>query len=318
MATNSDEITVALTITATPAAPRLSVKISKELSSKALREKVAAETKIPLQKLRLIYAGKLIKDDDKNKAVSEFRLEEGSVLHCMGQPESSANATAASSSQPAAAVSAGSSVTMPSAAATTNAAASPAVAPAADPLQTAFATLKSSNPPATYMTAVTTLEKILSNIVANPMEEKYRRVKKKNAAFQRRLGGLPGADDVMIAAGFTTQVQDDEEVYMMEANAEKWPQLMKAKTTVEAAVREATAAANQASAAPLPPMMGGAGGGTNPMANFPTGGMPGGMGMNPAMHNAMMNQIMSDPNALQSMLQVCAMFIFDKMMAFQF
>lgn len=55
------------------------------------------------------------------------------------------------------------------------------------------------------------------------MEEKYRKVKKNNAAFQRRLGGLSGGDAAMKAAGFVVEndaTDSGEEVYMMHASAE--------------------------------------------------------------------------------------------------
>ena len=209
----AETVTVNLTITAAPAAPRIPLQIPKDVSGSSLRQLVSDATKIPLPKLRLIFRGRLIADDDKN-AVEEYKLEDESVLHCMGKPEGADAWTTASSttgaSTAAAAAAAGSSVTInpPSRNVDTVA------ATASDPLRTAFNTLRASNPPQTYMTAVTTLEKILSNIITNPLEEKYRRVKKQNAAFQKRLGGLTGGDDAMKAAGFVTQLDSGEEVYM--------------------------------------------------------------------------------------------------------
>jgi hypothetical protein len=155
---------------------------------------------------------------------------------------------------------------------------------------------------------VTTLEKVLSNIISNPMEDKYRKVKKQNAAFQRRLGGLAAGDAAMKAAGFVSQTADGEEVYMMEASAEAWPSLLRTKATVDAAAREAKAAANQSTAPPQPAGMGGmpgmpAGNGAMPgMGGGMPQGMPAGMG-GQDMQNAVAN-LMADPNALQSMMQV--------------
>jgi hypothetical protein len=112
----------------------------------------------------------------------------------------------------------------------------------------------------------------------------------------------------MKAAGFISQTADGEEVYMMEASAEAWPSLLRTKATVDAAAREAKAAANQSTAPPMPAGMGG-------MPGMPgAGGMPGmggGMPQMPAgmggqdMQNAVAN-LMADPNALQSMMQVRA------------
>ncbi|CAB9509656.1 PUB domain [Seminavis robusta] len=289
-----DSVTVNLTVTATPAAPRIPLTIPKDVTPTSLRKLTSEASKIPLDKLRLIFRGRLIGDDDKKNAVTEFKLEEGTVLHCMGKPEGDTT-TATAAAAPAATASAGSSVTIqPTAAATAPAASS------SNPLQAAFTTLRSNNPPQTYMTAVTTLDKILNNIVTNPMEEKYRRVKKQNPAFQKRLGGLTGGDAAMKGAGFIVEMDNGEENYVMHASAEKWPELMAAKTAVEVAVRDAKAAANQASAPPpVVPLVGG-------MPNFGAmpglggGAMPGlgGAGMPPGMQ-----QMMSDPNFLQNMLQ---------------
>jgi PUB domain len=46
-------------------------------------------------------------------------------------------------------------------------------------------------------------------------------VKKQNAAFQKRLGGLPGGDNAMIACGFVTEMDDGEEVYIMHASGKQ-------------------------------------------------------------------------------------------------
>jgi len=132
------------------------------------------------------------------------------------------------------------------------------------------------------------------------MEEKYRKVKKENPAFQRRLGGLTGGDETMKAAGFGTQLDGEEEVYMYHAAADTWNRLTSAKSTIEAAVRDATAGAVSAGSIPSPAAAGGA-------APFPPGGGLGapGFGMNPppGMQSAMAG-LMADPTALQAMMQV--------------
>jgi hypothetical protein len=147
------------------------------------------------------------------------------------------------------------------------------------------------------------LDKILSNCVDKPLEEKYRTVKKQNAAFQRRLGGLQGGHNAMLACGFVVQGQGDEESYVLVASPEAWPKLLATKAQVAAAVTEAKSAAGTTSA---PPAAGGGFGGARlpPVGMGP--GMPVGMGAGgvpPNMQNAMSN-LMADPNALQSMLQV--------------
>jgi hypothetical protein len=321
---DQDEVTVHLTVTANQAAPRIPLVVAKTDTAAALFGKVSATTNIPRASLKLIFRGRLIPDDASKQAVTEFKMEEGSVLHCMGKPTNgaatSAGGTAASAStgtsaampvpaaaSASAAAAAGSTFTFqPSAAA---AASTPAMPPA-DPLAAALASLRGSNSAADYSTAVTTLEKVLSNIISHPMEDKYRKVKKQNPAFQRRLGGLAAGDAAMKAAGFVSQTTTDgEEVYMMEASAEAWPSLLRTKAAVDAAAREAKAAANQSSAPPQPAggMGGGmpgmpAGGGMPGMGGGMPQGMPAGMG-GQDMQSAVAN-LMADPNALQSMMQV--------------
>jgi hypothetical protein len=319
---DQDNVTVHLTVTANQAAPRIPLVVAKTDTAAALFGKVSDATSIPRTSLKLIFRGRLIPDDDSKEAVTEFKMEEGSVLHCMGKPTGTTNGatSAGGASAPSAAVSTGTLAAMPVPAAaapaagstftfqpTTAAASAPAMPPA-DPLAAALASLRGTNSAADYSTAVTTLEKVLSNIISHPMEDKYRKVKKQNPAFQRRLGGLAAGDAAMKAAGFVSQTADGEEVYMMEASAEAWPSLLRTKAAVDAAAREAKAAANQSSAPPQPAGMGGmqqgmpgmpGGGG---MPGMGGGGMPAGMG-GQDMQSAAAN-LMADPQALQSMLQV--------------
>jgi hypothetical protein len=306
---DQDELTVHLTVTANQAHARIPLKVTRSDNAAVLRQKVASATKIPLPLLKLIFRGRMIPDDASKLAVEEFKMEEGSVLHCMGKPvvvdnaaSSGAASTTTTGTVPAAAVATAATTAMPAGSTvsfqpSTNIPAQPP----ADPLAAALVALRASHTAAVYATAVSTLEKILANIIQNPMEDKYRKVKKQNAAFQRRLGGLAGGDAAMKAAGFIAETANGEDVYMMQASADAWPQLLATKATLEARVREAKAAANQATAPPLP------------MGNMPAmpggtpgmGGMPGGMpGMGgPDMQNAMAN-VMSDPVALQRMMQV--------------
>jgi hypothetical protein len=316
MADDKDEVTVHLTVTANQAAPRIPLVVGKADTAAALFGKVSDATDIPRASLKLIFRGRLIPDDDSKQAVTEFKMEDGSVLHCMGKPTAATNGATSASAPGVAAMATGTSAAMSAAAAAgstvsfqpTAASASAsamAMLPPADPLAAALASLRGSNSAADYATAVSTLEKVLSNIISHPLEDKYRKVKKQNAAFQRRLGGLAAGDAAMKAAGFVSQTADGEEVYMMEASAEAWPSLLRTKATVDAAAREAKAAANQATAPPLPAGMGGMPGmpGMGDMPDMPgMGGMPAGMG-GPEMQNAVAN-LMADPNALQSMMQV--------------
>lgn len=292
MATD-DTLTVFLTVTAQHGA-RVPLTILKSATPTELRQKAGDLTKIPLTALRLIYRGRMIKDDDTVQVVTEYKLDSDCVLHCLGKPEESTASPIPDPIAPAS-TTAGSSVSVPAARAA--AAAVPnSFATNIDPLQAAINTLRSATSPSDFVTAVSTLEKVLSNIMANPLEEKYRKVKKQNAAFQKRLGGLMGGDAAMKAAGFEIEIQDGDEIYMMQASPDAWPRLVAAKNTVDAAIVEGKAATNNhappsAAAQAAAPFA----------AGMPFGGIPGGM---PGGMDASMAQMLSNPSALQAMLQV--------------
>ena len=131
------------------------------------------------------------------------------------------------------------------------------------------------------------------------MEEKYRKVKLQNAAFQKRLGGLQGGDQAMKAVGFIVEQQDGNQVYQLHASPDAWPKLMAAKATVEQAVSSAELVATPATTlnssygtgipAGLSPNMG--------------GGMSAAAMNDPRMQSAMA-EVMNNPEALRNMLQV--------------
>ena len=285
-----------------------------DLTPTQLRQKVSEATKIPLKDLRLIFRGRMIKDDDSIPSVAvEYKLENESVLHCMGKPvedNSGSSASVAQASPDTTTVP--TRTVVPPLSSTTAPAAAPAAAarPSAassnpDPLASALLRLKTNNPLSVYVTAVGTLEKVLTNISNNPMEEKYRRVKKNNAAFGKRLGKLVGGHDCMLATGFLVEHQNGEEVYQLHASSEKWNALLAAKNAVTAASSQAKQEQEQARQQPMPAFGGAAP--SNPMAGM--GGMPGMGGFpppnmnDPNMQN-MMSQMMSNPEALGQALQV--------------
>ena len=293
----SDSINILLNLTSAPSAPRVPLTIPKDATATQIRRSAAGATNIPLTTLKLIFRGRLIADSDKASAADEFKLEELCVLHCMGKPLEQAKSTAepAAAGIPAA-FSAGATITAPSAAS----ASSVAPPPSANPLQSALSILRSSCLPPVYLTALKTLDKILDNIKSQPMEEKYRRVKKGNAAFQRRLGGLPGGHDAMLSSGFTVEQEGSEEVYKLSPSADAWPRLVAAKEATALALAEADRATAPL-AAPLPmappaaSVFGAPGMGMGGAGGFPP--------MVPGMEEAAASML-SDPNSLQRLLQV--------------
>lgn len=288
----NNKLTIHLTVAAAPGAPRVPISIPADISCVSLRQQASMSTKIPLEALKLIFRGRMIANDE-TKAVSEYKLEEGSVLHCMGKPVQEDNINNATPVP-------GSAASLPSVNLIPPAAASAAAASSSgDPLKEALRTLRAGNPPQAYKTAVETLEKLLAKIVENPMETKYRRVKKENPAFTRKLGGLTGGDAAMKGAGFVVETDENgQPVYQMHASAEAWPKLLEAQTTIKNAVQEAQAS----SAAPgVPPTLPG----SSSMNSSPAG-MQAGMGM-PGMEAGMQQaaaNLLSNPQAMQAMLQV--------------
>lgn len=66
---------------------------------------------------------------------------------------------------------------------------------------------------AAIQTALVTANKMLTSLLSNPSEPKFRSVRVQNAAFQSKVASVPGAVDCMIAAGFQEVVEGDE-VYL--------------------------------------------------------------------------------------------------------
>ncbi|KAK3914032.1 UBX domain-containing protein 6 [Frankliniella fusca] len=63
---------------------------------------------------------------------------------------------------------------------------------------------------------VTTLQKYMDNIIRNPDDEKYRRIKLNNRVFQEKVAPLEGTSEFLEAAGFekkTIPVNDTEETF---------------------------------------------------------------------------------------------------------
>ena len=293
----SSSITVFCAITSKNG-ERVPLQVSPTSTCTDLRQQAAEATKIPLDQLRLIFRGKMIKDE-AIPAVETYKLEPDCVLHCMGKPvETTAEGSTASAAAPAASL-----PSVPAAVPTIPVASAPSPsAPVVDPLATALQQLRSFNSPQIYATALSTLAKILANIAEHPMEEKYRKVKQQNVAFAKRLGGLNGGDAAMRAVGFVLEQQEGVPVYQLHASPEAWPKLMAAKATIDAAVIEAERALT---ANITPPAMPAAPGMGNAFGGVPgLGGLPGANAINnnPAMQAALANML-SNPEAMRAMLQ---------------
>ena len=300
---DSNKLQCSLSLTNPPR--RVPIEIDSNASAKSLFEVASQATSIPVKGMKLIFRGRIIaykeSDVDGVSVIEEFKLENGSVIHCMGKAvenlaPSSSTASASSSSTGA---SSGSTVIPPSA---SNTAAAAAAAPTAAPstLSTALLKIKTSHPAADYLTALTTMSKLLSNVIGHPMEEKYRKVKRTNAAFQKRLGRLNGANDALTAIGFTTVGEE----YVLTPSPEAWPKLLESKATLDQGIagHNAQQAQQHQQAAPSLDM---GFGGVPSMPGTGTGmntGMPSMPNMPAGMDASAMAGILSNPQALQSML----------------
>ena len=76
---------------------------------------------------------------------------------------------------------------------------------------------------------ISTLLKVISNVIAHPMEEKYRRLNRTNAAFAKKVGTIAGGPSCMIALGFRL-VGDD---WILVPNSGAWDNIVFCQTKLE-------------------------------------------------------------------------------------
>jgi hypothetical protein len=267
---NSEVLHVSLSLTSCPSSQRIPIEFKSNASAVELYELISRATHIPRSSLKLIFRGKLIpcKEDEVDVA-QKFKLEEGCVIHCMGKPVSVGETTAAAATSSA-----------------------PAAAAATTPtLTTALNAFRLKCTGETYTTALKTLSKILENIMVNPNEEKYRKLKCSNATFMKRLGSLDGAKEVLLRCGFDFYQQE----YIITPTAEKWELLTQARAIVDQRVMSSS---SNVSAPPLSS--------SSPTLNQTPGQAPAfhSMQQNPAMTDQMRAQMMSNPVMMEEMTRL--------------
>lgn len=208
----SSELNISLSLTSS--SQRIPLTIKSNVNAVELHEQVSSVTNVPKASLKLIYRGRLISNkEEEEDVVQKYKLEDGCVIHCMGKPTSTATDVAAAANS--------NNNNNP----TTTTTATLAMALRSFQVQCGTNHDK-------YVTALKTLSKILENIVANPTEEKYRKLKCSNAAFSKRLGSE--AKDVLLKCGFDFYSEGGEEDYfLITPSAEKWEWITQAKTAVD-------------------------------------------------------------------------------------
>ena len=131
------------------------------------------------------------------------------------------------------------------------------------------------------------------NFLLLQKEEKYRKVKRMNPAFQKRVGRLPECTAAMTSIGFTLQqkqggTEEDPEEYTLTPSAEGWPKLLECKKILD--IANAEVSRNSTSRA-----------GNVTDTNTSTAGM---MGMNtPPNIEQSMSAVLQNPSQIQSLLQ---------------
>lgn len=66
-----------------------------------------------------------------------------------------------------------------------------------------------ANPPEVRRVCLQTLNVYIGNVVDNPLEPKYRKIRTGNAAFQKRVVAADGGLDFLLAAGFARDIEPD-------------------------------------------------------------------------------------------------------------
>ncbi|KAI3425889.1 hypothetical protein D9Q98_007862 [Chlorella vulgaris] len=99
---------------------------------------------------------------------------------------------------------------------------------------------------AEFVTAVKTLLAFVGNCLANPSDQKYRRIKLSNPAYQSRLGCRAGGKDCLAAIGFREMMEAGEPVMML---IDIPPELQEIHNLLRQALQNAEAGAAAATAA---------------------------------------------------------------------
>jgi len=117
--------------------------------------------------------------------------------------------------------------------------------------------LKSSCSEADFITAVKTISTYLSKIVTDQENEKFRKIRIKNQAFETRVNRHPGGIDCLLAFGFKRQTVDNEDYLIMSEADAKRGELRQVNGDLQAAFQPVLSAgtpanSSTAGSAPVP------------------------------------------------------------------
>jgi len=280
-----------------------------------VKTEIEKVTQVPVMAQRLIYKGKILQDGEtmefhqvKDGETFVFQVVKKLLAQAKAQktaestpptsPQSAVPAAASSPVQPTPSSSVSTTSTIPSPAVSSPAAAasstSPPPAASTTPtvpleMKRALDFLSTSNNQEITRTALTTLSKVIENIVTHPQETKYQKIKKSNAVFNRKLGGVIGGEACILASGF---VDDGEGSFVLTASAEAWDHINACRDAVSSRLSSLAPVVPSptpvASSIPTQPS-------ANPSFGMPPTPMTGDM-------SADMMSIASNPQALQQVL----------------
>jgi len=247
--------------------------------------------------IRLIFNGKVL--TDMQATVASCGIENGYKVLIAKKARGSGSSGSSGAQKTTTRTSATTPSTTSFVSPTSGGSASPAAAFAAppvpvsnDPIDRAIARICTS-PREQALTCLQTIEKICKNIKENPMDAKYRKLKVANAAFQRRVSGVPGGTNVLAAIGFkeVTDGGENHGSHVLTPSADLWNILVAAQTKLEAAVQRLQSGGRGG---------GGSGGGMD-MQGLASMAQAAGLDMN-AMSGLAQQAGSMDPQAMQSMV----------------
>lgn len=256
------------------------LEITPSMTILDVKELVQTEFGLPSgSKQRLIHKGRVLADES---TVEHYNISSGETVLVQVTP--TPGAAAAPSPPQATPVSSSPPSNTTSASSTAH-------------FQSCVNTLVRSNPADQSKVGLETLIKVIDNIASNPSDEKFRKLKPSNAAFNRRLGGLTGGLDCVRALGFETA---DEGNLILHPSARAWDHLAACRVVASRQLTSSTPPASLSSMG-MPPLAG-----IPPTGGAPMGGMPpfGGMGGMPNLGALPPDfaRLASDPNFIQQAL----------------
>jgi hypothetical protein len=163
------------------------------------KSKVENITGVPKSNQKWVYKGRILTDQ---MTISDANIIDGNTIIVMrtAQPQSAASDTPSKSPIPSPSVSPVNAANVPSFIGTV---------PSTAKFDSAMRDLLNLNTDETVIkTTVNLLLKVISNIISNPLDAKYRRLNRTNAAFSKKVGSVTGGNNCMTALGF--QVEGEE------------------------------------------------------------------------------------------------------------